>query len=233
MAIMADQWYYATDEQQSGPIGLTELQQLAASGKLRPTDLVWRDGMHQWAPAEVTRGLFTEQHLPPPPAPPLSPQPEPAAPAHAPAEGPGSRPIDRRPRPGKRAPAGMSTGAKVALIGGIAGAVLLVIVVIFVVALSNRSNPAARTYTVNLNQNATDNRKFQFTAGSRITISVRSDFETDVDLYVYDSRGALIAVDNGPQKDCFVNFRAPRTEWYRIELRNLGPGPNRSVVTYN
>lgn len=44
---MSQQWHYAQDGQQQGPITPSELKSLAASGKIRPTDLVWREGMDQ------------------------------------------------------------------------------------------------------------------------------------------------------------------------------------------
>ena len=47
-----DQWYYAKDGQQHGPITLGELQGLLRSGALNPTgDLVWNPSMTDWLPA--------------------------------------------------------------------------------------------------------------------------------------------------------------------------------------
>src|SRR5438309_9100797 len=53
-----NQWFYARGDQQVGPILGQELRQLAVSGELLPDDLVWRDGMQQWAPAAKIKGLF-------------------------------------------------------------------------------------------------------------------------------------------------------------------------------
>lgn len=52
------EWYYARDNQQTGPVSAVELKQLAAAGDLSPDDLVWREGMAEWAPARNVRGLF-------------------------------------------------------------------------------------------------------------------------------------------------------------------------------
>ncbi len=61
-------WYYAVDDQEKGPVSSAELKELAASGKLRPDDLVWRDGMDDWSPASGVRGLkFKEPDAPPVP----------------------------------------------------------------------------------------------------------------------------------------------------------------------
>ncbi len=46
------EWYYAHGGAQKGPVPVSELQQLAASGDFDPaTDLVWREGMEDWKPA--------------------------------------------------------------------------------------------------------------------------------------------------------------------------------------
>lgn len=55
---MGDQWHYIRAGKQSGPVSAADLQQLAASGRLSPTDSVWRDGMATWAPASSVKGLF-------------------------------------------------------------------------------------------------------------------------------------------------------------------------------
>ena len=77
---MATDWYYSRGGQQHGPVSVSELKQLAASGKLLPSDLVWKDGMDEWAPASKVKGLFSEKQLtparhpaPPPPPPPTAP----------------------------------------------------------------------------------------------------------------------------------------------------------------
>jgi hypothetical protein len=61
---MAIQWYYSRAGQRLGPIGSAELKQLADGGQLAPTDLVWKDGMAEWAPAHQVKGLFPEGALP-------------------------------------------------------------------------------------------------------------------------------------------------------------------------
>lgn len=55
---MAQQWYYARGDQRTGPITSKQLKTLAASGGLRPTDLVWAEGMEQWKEARLVQGLF-------------------------------------------------------------------------------------------------------------------------------------------------------------------------------
>ena len=55
---MSEQWYYTKGRQKVGPISADELKQLAASGQLSRTDLVWTDGMPEWIPAAKRKGLF-------------------------------------------------------------------------------------------------------------------------------------------------------------------------------
>jgi hypothetical protein len=54
------EWYYARDNRQMGPISSVELKRLATFDKLRPDDLVWREGMTEWAAARNVRGLFDQ-----------------------------------------------------------------------------------------------------------------------------------------------------------------------------
>src|SRR5438128_9554773 len=55
---MNDQWHYVRGGKQVGPVSTPELKQLASSGQLLPTDMVWKDGMPSWAPAETIKGLL-------------------------------------------------------------------------------------------------------------------------------------------------------------------------------
>ncbi len=63
---MADQWYYARDDDKHGPVTAAQLKELAANGGLTPSDLVWRDGLSEWMPARRIHGLFPAQVGPPP-----------------------------------------------------------------------------------------------------------------------------------------------------------------------
>jgi len=82
---MADQWYYAHQGQQAGPVSIEQLRQLAASGQLQPSDVVWKQGMAAWTAANTVEGLFSAAlgpAAPPPGAAPAAPgyPPQPAAP---------------------------------------------------------------------------------------------------------------------------------------------------------
>lgn len=58
------QWFYARGSEQVGPFELSQLQQMAQSGQLQQTDLVWTEGMEQWSPAQTVPQLFTPQTMP-------------------------------------------------------------------------------------------------------------------------------------------------------------------------
>lgn len=70
---MAEQWHYSSNGEQHGPVSAARLKELATSGELAPTDLVWKEGMADWKPAKSIKGLFPSQApaspAPPPPLP--------------------------------------------------------------------------------------------------------------------------------------------------------------------
>lgn len=55
---MAAEWFYAKDGRQLGPITWEQLYELAITGSVLPTDLVWRQGMPQWSQARTIPGLI-------------------------------------------------------------------------------------------------------------------------------------------------------------------------------
>jgi hypothetical protein len=72
---MANDWYYTQNGQPAqAPVSAAQLKQLAAAGQLQPTDLVWQEGMANWAPASSIKGLFGG---------PIKEAPSPAAPTNA------------------------------------------------------------------------------------------------------------------------------------------------------
>jgi serine/threonine protein kinase len=54
-----NEWFYTLyGVPAPAPVSAAQLKHLAASGQLKPTDLVWQDGMLEWAPANSVKGLF-------------------------------------------------------------------------------------------------------------------------------------------------------------------------------
>ncbi|MGA2440373.1 MAG: GYF domain-containing protein [Tepidisphaeraceae bacterium] len=77
------EWFYSKNGQQQGPVSGTALKQMADNGQILPDDLVWREGMAEWAKASQLKGLFGAPGAPPPV--PVAPQmaPPPLAPDYA------------------------------------------------------------------------------------------------------------------------------------------------------
>ena len=55
---MAHSWHYSQGGKQLGPVAPAELRALVTSGRLQPTDLVWKPGMENWVQAVRLKGLF-------------------------------------------------------------------------------------------------------------------------------------------------------------------------------
>ncbi len=76
-------WFYSRNGQQTGPVPFEELQRLAKSGELQPTDLIWQQGSPDWALAQTNLALFpigtTPPAIPQPPTAPTSSQTQPVA----------------------------------------------------------------------------------------------------------------------------------------------------------
>jgi RsiW-degrading membrane proteinase PrsW (M82 family) len=57
---MAEQWFYASHDQQKGPVDTAALKDLAQNGAVTPMTLVWCVGMPSWIPAGQMAGIFPE-----------------------------------------------------------------------------------------------------------------------------------------------------------------------------
>ena len=55
---MENQWYCNRGPKRFGPFSSAQLKELAANGKLRPTDLIWKEGMPRPVPAGQASALF-------------------------------------------------------------------------------------------------------------------------------------------------------------------------------
>src|SRR5216684_6371639 len=55
---MTTQWYYVHDAKRLGPFTARQLAELAAAGKILPTDTVWKEGMEKGVPAEKVKNLL-------------------------------------------------------------------------------------------------------------------------------------------------------------------------------
>lgn len=62
-------WHYSRNGKQVGPVTAADLKRLASTGKLSPTDLIWKEGWEDWKQAGSIKGLFADV-LPSKPVPP-------------------------------------------------------------------------------------------------------------------------------------------------------------------
>jgi hypothetical protein len=67
-----------------------------------------------------------------------------------------------------------------------------------------------------------------FEAGKKVTVTVKSDKKSDVNLFVYDADKKLVAKDDSPGPDCDLSFTPKEGGKYKLVIRNLGPGDNSS-----
>jgi plastocyanin len=81
-------------------------------------------------------------------------------------------------------------------------------------------------------ENLMHHQKVEFTAGTTVTIQVKSKFTGDVDLYVDDPSGKQVAQDTSVSKDCLVTLTITQTGTYTLVVDNLGKIENECEVTY-
>jgi hypothetical protein len=245
---MAAEWYYTTNKQQMGPVSWDELRQLASRGLLKPNDLVWSEGMGEWAKAVRQSGLF------------------PDAPggtdrsssgrlgkdeAIEPLPSKTRRRIDheldaldadeRRERRSKRK-RGLSTGARIGIVVGAIVLVLLtlgcvVTAVLVMVIGANTNRTAPDEYRVSLGPNTDDVQRFRFQAGQRVTIQVRPEgagggAQPSLSLIV-SGRGMTVRSETRNAPHCDATFTAPATDTYTVRVGNRGQAVAHLRVSVN
>jgi hypothetical protein len=57
---MAEIWYYTSEGKQMDAVSIKELKRLVAEGTLKPTDMVWKDGMARWIRASSLKELYPD-----------------------------------------------------------------------------------------------------------------------------------------------------------------------------
>lgn len=81
--------------------------------------------------------------------------------------------------------------------------------------------------------NTTDIWEIRFRGGERGSIRVEGDGDTDLDCYVYNSAGALVAYDNDMTDYCILDWYQATTGNVRLEIRNLGDVYNEYILSTN
>src|SRR5262249_7238257 len=121
------EWYYAKGNVQHGPVSVTEIKRMAAGGELAPSDLVWNEGLTDWTAAGSSKELFPDAT----PYPAKNATPPPRARTDYVDEDAGWRRRDLFPI--RRS---LSTGAKLAIILGIATGVAAIAILSTVLILN-------------------------------------------------------------------------------------------------
>lgn len=80
---------------------------------------------------------------------------------------------------------------------------------------------------------ATDIFPISFRGGEQAVVSVSGDGDTDLDLFVFDQKGNLIASATDGTDDCIVRFYPLRSGLFIIRVKNLGGVYNRYVMATN
>lgn len=78
---MKPEWYYTQGGQQFGPFTAADLKKFGEEGKIKPDDLVWKEGMANWVAAKAVKGIFAAPAPAPTPAPTVTPMPAGGGPA--------------------------------------------------------------------------------------------------------------------------------------------------------
>jgi len=256
---MSASWYYASNGKQMDPVSMPELQRLAANGHVKPTDLVWHEGMASWVKASTVANLFPAAA----PATAVTPKRAMAAAVAKPAaldepevvreeaedrpsrrrrrderedddDEDGDRPRRRRRR---RDEAG-GVGLKIALIGGGVALVLVLVVVLVIVAVRSGGNnlkvAAGATevvrYTVDMQPAREEFRNVQLKTGHSYEVQLKSDGRNDVDLVVRSPNGQVVGLDETVGPDGNVRFLATMDGQYSVGVRNLDGSRIRSHV---
>jgi hypothetical protein len=69
-----------------------------------------------------------------------------------------------------------------------------------------------------------------FPAGKEATVTLKGEKKTDVHLFVYDASGKEVVKDDSPGPNCEVKLKPKEAGKFTLEIRNLGPGPNRVAL---
>ena len=91
----------------------------------------------------------------------------------------------------------------------------------------------AKRGVTTVNELSTDAYTLAFRGGEAAVIVVSGDGDTDLDLYVYDELGNLIALDDDGSDNCVVRFTPKWTGPFTVRVKNRGLVYNRYVIATN
>lgn len=88
---------------------------------------------------------------------------------------------------------------------------------------ATRGTVGGPTYTTScVNANTTDVYNVRFRAGQQAAVFVSGDGDTDLDLFIYDANGNLVASDTDYGDDCLCIWTPRWTGNFKIKIKNYG-----------
>jgi hypothetical protein len=69
-----------------------------------------------------------------------------------------------------------------------------------------------------------------FPAGKKFKLTVKSEKDTDVNLFIKNAKGKVKAKDDSPGPSCDLDFTSKKGGTYTIEVVNLGKGAKKSTL---
>jgi hypothetical protein len=93
--------------------------------------------------------------------------------------------------------------------------------------------PGPRENTTRVTARGTDRYEIVFRGGEVTRIVVDGDRTTDLDLYVYDENGNLVAKDDDNTDYCVVSFTPRWTGKFTVRVVNRGSVWNQYKITTN
>jgi hypothetical protein len=93
--------------------------------------------------------------------------------------------------------------------------------------------PSSVIHRDRVEAHSSDRYTMTFAGGESAFVTVSGDGDTDLDLFVYDESGHLVASDIDPGDDCVAVFTPRWTGRFTIVIRNHGSVYNRYTLTAN
>ncbi len=79
---------------------------------------------------------------------------------------------------------------------------------------------------------STDNYKIKFQAGKTAVVAVTGNGKTDLDIFVYNSKNRIVAIDSRKNSDdCVVVWNPATTDTYTIKVKNYGKINNKYTMS--
>jgi hypothetical protein len=114
------------------------------------------------------------------------------------------------------------------------GCVVLALALLSATRAAGGSEKGPRRYRdVRVNANADVEYKVKFRQGEMAEAAVIGQGDTDVDLFIYDESGRLVASDVVVSDFCLCRWYPEKTQTYRVVVKNLGTKFNICQVGHN